>query len=186
MDDRTIVELLFARSEDALSEIAHKYSPLYRGVIRHVLCDEGDVEECESDVLLALWNSIPPNRPTSLPAYISTIARRIGIGRLRHKTSKKRSAAYTVTLSELEDCLPAEADASLEDDFTDTVREVLTKFLESLDGESEILFVRRYFYLETVAELSRRFSTDENKISVKLYRARKKLRKLLEKEGIRI
>ena len=186
MDDKSIVELLFARSEDALREISDKYAPLYRGMIRRLLSDEGDIEECESDVLLALWNSIPPNRPISLPAYICTVARRIGIGRLRHNTSQRRCSSYTVTLSELEECLPTETDTPDTVEYTETVRTVLADFLNSLDGESEILFVRRYLYLETVAELSKRFQINENKISVKLYRARKKLKAMLEKEGIRI
>ncbi len=185
MDDNRIIELLFEREENALNEVAYKYSALYKRIIRGVLSDEYDIDECANDVLLAVWNSIPPNRPHSLCAYICKIARRIGIDRLRYNTGKKRNSAYTVILSELDDCLPAE-DFSCDSGDGELIGKVISEFLEELDPETEILFVRRYMYLESVAELAVRFKISENRISVKLYRARKKLKKMLEKEGIKI
>ena len=88
-----------------------------------------------------------------------------------------------LTLSELEECLPAQTSAADDEERNELIRTVLTDFLRSLDPESEILFVRRYVYLESVAELAKRYQMDENRISVKLYRARKKLKKVYEKEG---
>ena len=184
MDDQRIIELLFARAESALDEVSGKYSRLYKGIIRGVLSDECDVDECGNDVLLAVWNTIPPNRPNSLAAYICRIARNIGVDRLRYNTRQKRNASYTVMLSELDDCLPAEVPD--DEERSEEIRAALTGFLRSLDPETEILFVRRYMYLESVAELAKRFEMDENRISVKLYRARKKLKKVFEKEGVRI
>lgn len=186
MDDKLIIELLFQRSEMALDELTHKYARLYKSIIREVLSDECDVDECGNDVLLAVWNSIPPNRPDSLPAYICKIARRIGIDRLRYHTRQKRNSGYMLTLSELEECLPAQTFTADDEERNELIRTVLTGFLRSLDPESEILFVRRYVYLESVAELAKRYQMDENRISVKLYRARKKLKKVFEKEGIKV
>ena len=185
MDDKRIVEMLFVRDEGALDEISRKYSRLYKGVIRELLFDERDVEECADDTLLAVWNSIPPNRPDHLPAYICKLARRTGIDRLRYCTSEKRNVGYVTMLSELEDCL---SDAEPTDDggLSEGTGELISEFIRGLDPETEILFVRRYFYMESVKELAERFGTTENKVSVKLYRARKKLKKLLEKEGITI
>ena len=185
MDDQKIIEMLFARAETALDEVSCKYSRLYKGIIRNVLSDECDVDECGNDVLLAVWNTIPPNRPNSLAAYICKIARNIGVDRLRYNTRQKRNAAYTVMLSELDDCLPAKS-LDDEEEHSEVIRSVLTAFLRDLDPETEILFVRRYMYLESVADLAKRFELDENRISVKLYRARKKLKKVFEKEGVRI
>ena len=176
MDDKLIIELLFRRSETALDELTRKYSRLYKSIIREVLSDECDVDECGNDVLLALWNSIPPNRPESLPAYICKIARRIGIDRLRYHTRQKRNSGFMLTLSELEECLPAEESIQETEERNEQIRTLLTAFLRSLDPETEILFVRRYIYLESVAELAKRFQLEENRISVKLYRARKKKR----------
>ena len=186
MDDKRIVELLLERAESALDEISRKYSRLYKGIIREILSDERDVEECSDDVLLAVWNSIPPNMPSSLSAYICKIARRVGIDRLRYHTVQKRNGGYVIMLSELEDCLPAEEPCHSEGGLDETVGALLSEFIRSLDPETEILFVRRYIYLESVGQLAERFGLDENRVSVRLYRARKKLKKLLEKEGVKI
>ena len=186
MDDNRIIELLFDRVENALDEVSHKYSRLYKGIIREVLSNECDVEECENDVLMAIWNTIPPNRPNSLSSYICKIARRIGINRFRFNTRQKRNTGYTVMLSELNDCLPIDELIDESSERSELIRSVLSDFIRSLDPETEILFVRRYMYLESVADLAKRFELDENRVSVKLYRARKKLKKVLEKEGIKI
>lgn len=182
MEDKEIVDALFARSEEALGEVERKYASLYRGVIGRVLYDDGDVEECANDVLLAVWNSIPPERPNSLGAYLVRLARRIGIDRLRFRTRKKRSADYTVMLSELGECLEASEMPSETDD--GVLARVLSEFLRSLDGETEVLFVRRYIHMESVASLASRFEMSENHVSVKLYRARKRLKERLRREGI--
>lgn len=186
MDDNQIIELLFARTETALNEISSKYSRLYCSVIRNVLHDESDVHECENDVLLAVWNSIPPHKPNSLSAYLCKLARRISIDRLRYNTRKKRNAEYTILLSELNDCLPAKEITTDHQEQNEHIRTVFSDFVRSLEPETQILFLRRYIYLEPVNSLAERFQMNENYVSVKLYRARKKLKKLLEKEGIRV
>ena len=186
MDDNRIIELLFERAENALDEVSIKYSRLYKWIIREVLSDEGDVEECENDVLMAVWNTIPPNRPDRLSSYICKIARRISINRFKYSTRQKRNTGYTVMLSELGDCLPDDEPIDDGDECSELIRSVLSNFIRSLDPETEILFVRRYMYLESVTDLAKRFKLDENRISVKLYRARKKLKKVLEKEGIKV
>jgi RNA polymerase sigma-70 factor (ECF subfamily) len=163
-----------------------KYSGLYTGILTKILGDQFDADECANDVLLALWNTIPPNHPRCLSAYVCKIAKYVATDKIRYNTRQKRNTDYTVMLSELEDCLTVE-DCSWEvKETSKTIRMTLHKFLKDLDPVSEILFVRRYVYFESVAELSQRFEMDENLISVKLYRARKKLKKALEKEGIRV
>lgn len=186
MNDTSIVEQLFARKESGLDELSQKYTRLYRGILGEMLADPCDIDECANDVLLAVWNSIPPNRPASLPAYICKIARRIGTDRLRYNTRQKRNTGYTVALSELEECLPAEPELTDGEGENRQIRKILSDFIRGLEPETEVLFVRRYIYLETVADLAKRFDMNENLISVKLYRARKKLKKLLEKEGIQV
>lgn len=182
MDDNKIIELLFARSESALDEIAKKYASLYKGVARKTLRNESDVEECANDVLLSLWNSIPPNRPNSLTAYICTLSRRICVSKIRYNSRQKRSDDYTVMLSELNECIP---DVPSEERDAETIR-ILNEFVRELSPDVRILFIRRYIYLESVAELATRFGLRENTISAKLYRARKRLQKILEKEGLGI
>ena len=186
MEDSLLLSLLFERSETALSEIARKYSSLYKSVLAGLLSDEGEIEECANDVLLAVWNAIPPARPDSLAAYLCAIARRTGIDRVRYRAREKRNAGYTVLLSELSDVVfEDETIANWEKrEQEKEISRILSDFLRTLDGESEVFFVRRYFCLASVASLASRFGVSENYISVKLYRARKKLKAVLTKEGI--
>lgn len=183
MDDISIVELLFERTESALDEVARKYAPLYHGVLREILGDERDVEECANDVLLAVWNSIPPNRPDGLAAYICKLTRRIGIDRFRYNTRQMRHTGYTVSLTELEECLPVEVALPVEAD-NEELKRVLAAFLRDMEPEAQVLFLRRYVYLESVSDLATRFDMSPNHVAVRLYRARKALKKRLEKEGI--
>lgn len=185
MKDETIVQLLFDRDESALNEIYVGYGRLYANVLRGILRDEADVEECANDVLSAVWKSIPPNRPTHLASYLCALAKRIGIDRLRHNVSLKRNPGFTVMLSELEDCVADDEPYTDEDDGT-AVRDALNRFLHGLDRENRVLFIRRYVFGESVAELSRRFSVRENTVSAKLMRTRAKLKRFLTNEGIKI
>lgn len=186
MEDNQIISLLFQRTQAVLDEISRKYSRLYRRILGEILADESDIEECANDVLLAVWDSIPPNDPENLSAYICKLARRIGIDKLRYQTRQKRHTGYTVALSELQDCLPDTAAALHTDEESRHIRSVLSDFVRKLDPETRVLFIRRYIWLESTASLASRFALSENHIAVKLYRARKKLKKHMEKEGIQI
>lgn len=183
MDDKELVAMLFDRSEEAVVLISKQYESLCEKIVCSVLGDDEDVKECVNDVWLAVWNSIPPNKPICLPAYINKLARRIAISRYRYNTRKKRDSGYTVAFSELEECIPDNSQRA-DNDNEARVKRILSDFVRSLDGETRVLFVRRYLYLESVQELAKRYELKENNISVKLHRARKKLRKLLEEEAI--
>lgn len=180
MDDKQIIDLLFARNETGLQLTEQKYSRMYNGILRQTLNNESDVDECGNDVLMALWNSIPPQYPSHYPSYICTIARRIGINRFKHETRQKRGRGYTVLLSELGECIPApEADAVSAD-----IRAAMAAFLKELDEQTRVLFLRRYYYMESVKSIAQRFELSESNVSVRLHRARKLLKTLLEKEGV--
>lgn len=183
MEDRHIIDLLFARDERGLTLTEEKYDPLYRSVLRQALSDTSDIDECANDVLMALWNSIPPNYPNHFPSYICRIARRIGINRFRHNTRQKRSVECTVLLSELAQCIPASDRLEIRQDAMQ-LRQLLNTFLKDLDPQTRVLFIRRYYYLESVKSLAQRFGVSANFVSVRLHRARTVLRTLLEKEGV--
>lgn len=183
MDDRQMIDLLFLRDDTGLRLIQEQYARLYKDILRQTLSSEADVEECANDVLLAIWNSIPPNCPSHLASYICRIARRIGINRYKHNTRQKRGAGYTVLLSELGGCIPAAQEPDLP---RADLRRILSDFLKGLDPQTRVLFLRRYYYLESVKSLARRFAIRENAISVKLHRARKQLKIILGKEGISV
>ena len=182
MEDRQIVTALLSRNEKALEMLSEKYRRLYQRILWDILEDAQDVEECANDTLMAVWNSIPPNEPENLPAYVCKLARRIGIDRLRYRTRQKRGGGYEATLSELENCLSADLCIFQEESLH--IRQVLSKFVRQLDGVTQVLFIRRYVYFESVESLAKRFRLSENSVAVRLYRARKKLKKVLEKEEI--
>ena len=187
MEDREIIELLFARSEEGLKELEKKYSKLYRGILRGVLEDIGDTEECENDLLVAVWNSIPPNYPEYLSAYLCRIARNIAINRYKMGRRQKRDGGINVLLDELEECLPQIDGDGYDNDAkydAQIISDVLNLFLHELDAETRVLFIRRYIYAESVTSLAERFDMSERYIAVKMFRARKRLKKALEKEGI--
>lgn len=182
MEDNQILSALLQRKESALTDLSAKYGRLYRSILWEILEDIQDVEECANDTILAVWNSIPPNTPQNLPAYICKIARRIGIDRLRYQTRKKRGNGYAAVLSELENCLPDTKTPNPEDSIH--IRTVLSNFLWELDITTRVLFIRRYVWLESVSSLANRYQMAENTVSARLSRVRKKLKKVLEKEDI--
>lgn len=185
-EDIKIIDLLFERNESGLSQIEAKYKNLYKSKLAKLLSNGEDVEECENDVLLAVWNSIPPNRPENLSAYICKIARNVSINKFKYNTRTKRSKGYITALEELSECIPDKAAEGSFDKKAEQkeISEAISDFLRGMDAETRILFIRRYFYLESVTELSKRYGISENRISVKLFRTRAKLHKYLEKEGI--
>ena len=183
MEDEKILTLLFDRDALGLQYTAEKYDPLYRSVLRQALTDRQDIDECANDVLMSIWNTIPPHWPVHFPSYICRIARRIGINRFKFNTRQKRNQECTVLLSELEGCLPARSRAEDRHE-AKQLQQVLNSFLQKLEPQTRVLFIRRYFLLESVQDLANRFDVTPNFVSVRLHRARTDLRKLLEKEGI--
>ena len=183
--DEKIIEGLFNRDEKAIGLLADKYRRFYESIIKGVVENDADVQECANDLLLSVWNTIPPNRPSHLAVYIAKLARRIGISRFRYNTRQKRDVGYTVSLCELEEALPSLA-TTHEGYEKAQLSELISDFLRALDTESRVLFVRRYVYLESVTSLSERFGISENNLSVKLYRIRTKLKNFLEKGGVSI
>ena len=179
MTDHQIIDLYFQRSETAISATENIYGAYCRSIAARILQNKEDAREVVNDTYWKVWNSIPPNDPQNLPAYICKIARRIGIDRFRYLSRKKRDNGYTLSLSELEECLPDAGSLIHAEDDSTAIRLALSAFVRQLDPETRVLFVRRYVYLESVASLASRFHLKENHIAVKLYRARKKLKKVL-------
>ena len=183
MEDKQIIELLFARDELGLKMTEEKYNKLYRSILRQALQDPADIDECANDVLMGVWNSIPPHYPNHFPSYICRIARRIGINRFKHNTRQKRNVGCHVVLSELEGCISAPDKLAQRQEAIE-FQELLNRFLLDLDPQSRVLFIRRYFYLESVKSLAQRFGVNASFVSVRLHRARAALRTLLKKEGV--
>lgn len=182
MEDKEIIELLFARSEKALIIIKEKYEHMIMHMLLQFISDAEDIEECKNDVYFALWDSIPPNNPDYFKAYICKIARNVGIRKVREKNAYKRSAYTEVNLDELRECIskgysPQELLEAKE------MAEYFNLFLMKRDIRDRSLFIRRYFFGDSIDELSKRFNMLPNTVVVKLSRLRKSLKKyLIEQE----
>ncbi|MGM9614071.1 MAG: RNA polymerase sigma factor [Oscillospiraceae bacterium] len=182
MEDSAIISLFFERSEQAIEELNRKYGAAVKKTAANILDDRLDVEECVSDTYLRVWNSIPPHAPHSLAGYVCKIARNLAVNRYHANRAEKRSGNYALVLDEMEECIPS--GAGVETDYeAKELASAINRFLAALEPKDRFLFVRRYWYADTVAELAALTNISANRISVRLFRLRRKLRITLMKEG---
>ncbi len=183
MEDSKIIKLFFDRSEEAITELSEKYGKICKSVAENILNNHRDSEECVNDAFLAVWNTIPPQHPEHLLSYVCRIVRNLAVKKFHANTAQKRNSIYDVALDEIKECFPSSV--SVEDEIEAIeVSRAIDRFLESMDKQNRILFVRRYFYSDSVEELAELFRTSKHNISVRLSRIRKNLKKYLIKEGV--
>ena len=183
LEDSKIIELFFDRSEEAITELSEKYGHVCKSVAENILNNQRDSEECVNDVFLAVWNTIPPQNPEHLLSYVCRIVRNLAIKKYHANTAQKRNSIYDVALDEIKECFPSSVSVEDEIESVEFSKEI-DRFLESMDKQSRILFVRRYYYSDSIEELSELFRTSKHNISVRLSRIRKNLKKYLIKEGV--
>ena len=184
MEDQKIIELFFARSELAIQALAAKYEKLLYKISFHILQDSEDVEECLNDTYLGVWNAIPPAKPNPLSAFVCKITRNLSLKKYRANTAAKRDASLEVSLEELEPCIPTPSAEEVWN--ARELGQAINRFLEDLDTESRVLFVRRYWFSDSVGDIAEQLHISENLASVRLKRLRKKLKGYLEQEGYRV
>lgn len=184
MDDNQIIDLYWARSETAIWETAKKYGNYCHHIAYNILYNREDSEECVNDTWLRTWEAIPPTRPERLSAFLGKITRNLALQRYEKYNAAKRAAGQVpLALHELEECIPARENVEhVVDDLALT--EILNDFLAGLSAETRRIFVRRYWHLHSVKEIAEEYRISESKVKVTLFRTRRKLRLLLEKEGI--
>lgn len=185
MEDEMIVQLYFQRSEDAVVQTEQKYGKLLWHVAESILRDYRDVEEIVADTYVRLWNSIPPQRPHKLGAFAVKLARNRALDMLRRKTADKRDNRKDVLFSELESCLPASDSVSMRLDEQELIL-LINTYLLTVDRTSRMLFVRRYFAMEEIAELAEVFGMTTQAVSGRLFRVRRGLKEHLQKEGVTV
>lgn len=183
LTDEQIVQLYLARAEEGIAQSEEKYGALLRSVIRRILPDQRDAEECLNDVWSRAWNSIPPEKPRVLSAFLARIARNLALDRYTYNRAEKRSSALTEAFEELEPCLIGADDvqAGVE---TQEFRAWLCDFLRAQTRESRAFFVRRYWYGESMNEIACACGCSEEKVKSSLFRTRNRLREAMKKEGI--
>lgn len=183
MDDKRIIRLFLDRSEQAIEVVTRKYGKLCLHIAKGIVESDADAAECVSDAYMALWNTIPPEQPVSLRAYLTRLLRNIAYDRRDYQTAAMRDDRLTLSLQELEDVLPQPSDPEQLLDAV-VIRQALNGFLRALPKQDRFLFLRRYYYLDTCREIGRMTGMSESAVSTRLGRLRSKLKQLLEKEGI--
>lgn len=183
MDDDSIVQLFFARSEKAISETVAKYGGYCFSIANHILENREDSEESVNDTYLAAWNNIPPRHPSVLATFLGKITRYISLDRWKKRRAGKRGGGQVpIALEELEECV-AGGDTERTFESRELTR-CLNRFMEALPGQERSIFVCRYWYLDSIQEIAQRFGFSESKVKSMLHRTRGKLRAVLEKEGL--
>ena len=183
MEDSKIVALYLRRSEDAIKQSAEKYGSRLRALSYRIVADRQTAEECENDTYMEAWSSIPPHEPrTHLFAFLARITRHLSLNCCRDRSRLKRSAYLCELSAELEQCIPSSEDVQHRVEGL-ALGEELNRFLGALSEEKRDIFVRRYWYLDSVAAISGRFAISESKVKTVLFRCRERLRKQLETEG---
>ena len=184
MEDRAIVALYWARLEIAILETKKQYGRLLRSISRGILKSEEDAEECENDTYLKAWDTIPPQKPEELSAYLAKITRNLSLDRYDAMHAEKRGGGEVpLLLDELTEVIAN--DAAFPSD-TGALCEVLNAFLGSLKADARNIFLRRYWFGDSVQEISERSGFGESKIKMSLLRSRQGLKEVLEKEGYRV
>lgn len=182
MEDQDILALFLERSDRALAELEKKYGARCAAVARNVLRDPLDAEECVNDAYLAAWNTIPPQRPEALGAYVCRLVRNRAVTRYHANTAQKRNSFYDAALDELAESLASRetVDSALA---AERLPALLDAFLDTLRAEERVLFVRRYWYADSLEDAAARVGITRAHAAVRLSRTRAKLRDYLRKEG---
>ncbi len=185
MDDKEIIRLYNERNEQAISESDKAYGKYCYSIAYRIVDNENDAKEIVNDTYLKAWNTIPPQSPDSLCGYLGMLARSAAIDRLRYYKSEKRGGVRVdAVIMELSEC----TDNSYGGDIVDKMAlgKALSSFLKSLKKRNRNIFIRRYWYVDSVSEIADRFSLTENAVKAILLRSRRSLKKFLEKEGVKI
>ncbi len=181
MTDEEIVELFYSRSEQAISALASKHGNAVGKLAVNILGDMSDAEECINDTWLGVWNSIPPNRPEQLRTYVCRVARNLALKKYHSERAQKRNSRYDVALEELGDCV-ASRDTVESEYAARQLAASINLFLAALNYEDRFIFVRRYWYADSLDEVARMTNLSYNNVSQRLHRVRAKLKRFLDEE----
>jgi RNA polymerase sigma-70 factor (ECF subfamily) len=183
VEDGKIVELYWQKNENAIKETNRKYGAYCFAIADNILHNKEDSEECVNDTWLNAWNAIPPQKPTKLRLFLAKITRNLSFNRFNARSAEKRGGGeIALVLDELAECLACESDVVSEYEVRELGR-CIQKFVRTLPERDGNVFVRRYFFTESVAQIAKKYGLTENNVRVILSRTRAKLKTYLIKEG---
>lgn len=180
MDDASIMEMLLKRDERAITELKEKYGRLCFCLAGNILSQPEDVEECVNSAYFALWKNIPPDSPEDIKTYLCRIVKNKAIDKLKYNSAEKRNAQFAVSLDEVAECIPDERG---DDISAEKLSVLISSFLRTQDERTRKIFVRRYWYGDSLAKIAELYDMNEKTVATHLHRTRKKLKDYLKKEG---
>ena len=184
MNDTEIIELYFIRDEQAIEQTQTKYGARLHGISYNIVGVYEDAEECVNDTYTAAWNSIPPQRPTYFFAYLAKIVRNYSCSRLDYITAKKRHDGMSAVYDELENCIGScSLDSQMD---SHAIIQTVNAFLDGLDSEKRAVFIKRYFFADSISDIASDMGVSQGKIKSMLHRLRRHLKTMLDREGIEI
>ena len=183
MEDKQIIKLYFQRNETAIVETSTKYGVFCHKIAMNILSIREDAEECVNDTYHSVWNQIPPTNPDSFRAFLGRITRNLSISRFRALHAQKRYAGMELMLSELEECIPSQntIERTIE---SKELSEYINEWLTALAEQDAMLFIRRYWYGDSVQDLAKKTDTTAAKMAQTMLRLRKSLKAYLEQKGV--
>ena len=182
MNDQEIIALYWAKEERAISATAEKYGGYCHTIAYNILYDHFEAEECVNDTYLGAWNSIPPQRPNRLAAFLGKITRNLALNRYKRNHAAKRGGGQVeIALSELENCIPDVKGVEQVAEETLLVS-VINRFLFAQSKTKRNIFILRYWHLYSIRDIADMYGERESKVKSLLFRMRNELKKILEKE----
>lgn len=184
MEDTKIIDLFFARNEDAIAETDAAYGRKLFVLSHRILNNQEDAEESVSDTYMKVWEIVPPQRPKFFYAFLASICRHLSFHKVDWRMAAKRNAEIIFLTQEMEMCIPDTTQERILEG--KELGRIMNAFLESLPKDSRLIFLRRYWHVDTIAEIAARYGMTESKVKSQLSRTRAKLCTYLEKEGIQV
>lgn len=182
LNDASIIKLLFERNEKAVEELKQSYEKLCFYIAGNILSQKEDQEECVNSAYMEVWTSIPPNKPDNLKTYLCRLVKNCALNRWKYNTAAKRNQNFSVSLDELSECIP-DGKCLEETVSEDQLGVAISEFLMSQPEKYRKVFVRRYWYSDTLEDIAAIYDMDPRTVATYLFRVRKKLKAFLKKEG---
>lgn len=183
MNDEAIISMLFERSEKSIDALERKYGRNCRAIALGILGDDRDAEECVNDAYLGVWNTVPPENPKPLSTFLYRILRNIALKKKRQSSRAKRNSVYDEALEEIHEMLASDETVEVTLERME-LRKNIKEFLRSLPEENRVIFVRRYWFMESCEHIAKTLGVSENTIAARLYRIREKMRRYLKERGV--
>lgn len=185
MEDEKIIDLYFERNENAIAQTALKYGRMIRSIAYGIVKNHSDSEECENDTYHITWDKIPPTKPVCFPAFLGRITRNVSFDKYDYNHADKRNPEFEVSLSELEACIST-GNITEQSYDSKTLAKYISNFLRKIAVTKRIVFIRKYWYCDSISQISKEYGFSESKVKSMLMRTRNDLKKYLERQGVHI